>query len=221
MKGLKKDATPYVIPNTNPPQITKYNFSGDPELGTGWDESDGRVGNCNGSLYGPLIPGNPHDRRLLMNYGSEGKTLNPGDTQKILIAQMIARGTSNLNSVTLLKQLADNVKNMCDSGIIFGVKEISSNFPGQYKLYQNYPNPFNPTTNIKFDISPLLRGVEQVKLVIYDVRGREVERLVDKEMRTGSYSADWNASNFASGIYFYSLIVDNKTIDTKKLVLLK
>jgi hypothetical protein len=67
MKCLKKDRTPWVIPNTNPPQITKYIYSGDPETQTGWTEHKGRVKNCNGSLYGETISFNPPgDRRLIL-----------------------------------------------------------------------------------------------------------------------------------------------------------
>jgi photosystem II stability/assembly factor-like uncharacterized protein len=223
MKGLKKDATPWVIPpGGNSSLITKYCFSGDPETGAGWEESDGRIGNCGGQLNGPFYPGVPGDRRFIMNYGAENKNLNPNDTQKILIAQLIARGSNNLNSVTRLKLLSDTVIQLCNTGGIFGVKEISSEIPMQYKLYQNYPNPFNPTTNIKFSLpNPSKGGANAVKIIIYDVTGKIVETLIDKELKAGSYSADWNASNFASGVYFYSLIINGSIVYTKKMVLIK
>ncbi len=111
---------------------------------------------------------------------------------------------------------------------MIGVNNISSDIPHEYKLYQNYPNPFNPTTNIKLDISsngkrlPGQSGeMSNVKLIVYDVTGKVVETLIDKELKTGSYSADWNASNYATGVYFYSLTIDGNIIDTKKLVLIK
>jgi hypothetical protein len=88
--------------------------------------------------------------------------------------------------------------------------------PSVYSLEQNYPNPFNPTTIINFSIPES----GNVKLAIYDALGREVDILIDKEMTAGNYNADWNASNFAAGIYFYSITVNDFT-STKKMVLLK
>lgn len=217
MRGLKKDETPWVVPpGGNASYITKYNFSGD------WDESDGRIGNCGLSLSGPFYPGIPWDRRMIMNYGGENKTLNPNDTQKILIAQLIARGNSNLNSVTKLLNLSNVVKAACDSGIIFGVKEISSQIPAEYKLYQNYPNPFNPITKIKIDISSEVRSQKtEVRLVIYDVLGRAVTTLVNEKLNSGTFEAKWDGTNYSSGIYFYSLLIDGILIDSKKMLLIK
>ena len=217
MKGLKKDGTPWVIPNTNPPQITKFCFSGDPETNTGWTELGGRIRNCNGLLTGEhQIPVPPGDRRLIMGTGSESFTVNPGDTQRVAITQLIARGSNNLNSVTLLKQLSDIAQRLCDSGFVIGVKQISSQVPGTFKLYQNYPNPFNPVTNIKYEV-PYRTNIN---LKIYDVNGREVSVLVNELQNTGSYSVDWNAQNFASGVYFYKLELEGFS-KTYKMVLLK
>ena len=85
-----------------------------------------------------------------------------------------------------------------------------------YNLYQNYPNPFNPVTTIKYDIIK----AQDVKLVVYDMLGREVAILVNEQQQPGSYEVSWDASNFASGIYFYSLTSGN-FMATKKLILLK
>jgi photosystem II stability/assembly factor-like uncharacterized protein len=217
MKGLKKDGTPWVIPPGGSSNlITKYIFPGDPESGQGWDEFDGRIGNCGNSLSGPFIPGTPFDRRFHMSYGSENKILNPNDTQKVLIAQFMARGSNNLNSVTRLKLLSDTIRMMCDNGAIFGVKEITSQVPAEYKLYQNYPNPFNPSTIINYQLAMS----SEVKLVIYDVTGREVVQLVNQKQNAGSYQIEWDGSNYPSGVYFYQLKV-NEYSDTKKMVLLK
>lgn len=86
-----------------------------------------------------------------------------------------------------------------------------------YELNQNYPNPFNPTTTIAFN----LFECSDVTLTIYDLLGRDVVTLINKErMTAGSYSKKWNANNMPSGIYFYRLQTDKFT-ETKKLVLLK
>lgn len=86
----------------------------------------------------------------------------------------------------------------------------------KFFLAQNYPNPFNPTTTLSFVISH--RAL--VSLKIYDVLGREVATIVNKELPAGNYKYQWNASNLASGVYLYRL-QSNGFIDTKKLILLK
>lgn len=96
------------------------------------------------------------------------------------------------------------------------------NIPLVYKISQNYPNPFNPVTKINYD----LPRDSKVKIVIYDILGREVKRLVNNELKTaGSYIVDFNATNYASGVYFYRIEAEepngNKFVDSKKMVLLK
>jgi photosystem II stability/assembly factor-like uncharacterized protein len=97
-----------------------------------------------------------------------------------------------------------------------GVQKISSEIPVYYHLSQNYPNPFNPKSNIKFDIAKL----GDVKLIIYDVLGREIETLVNEELQPGIYETEWDASNNPSGVYFYKLITAGYT-ETRKMVLVK
>ncbi len=86
----------------------------------------------------------------------------------------------------------------------------------KFSLSQNYPNPFNPSTKIKLDIPK----ASFVKLIIYDELGREVVTLVNEDMKAGTFEADWDASNYSSGIYFYRIISEGFS-DTKKMVLLK
>ena len=106
----------------------------------------------------------------------------------------------------------------CYEGYIFYDNANGSNktLLGQYELMQNYPNPFNPSTTISFDI-PV---ASHVKLLIYDILGREIKTLVDKVKSPGKYKISWNASGLADGIYLYSLKAGNYS-ETKKLVLLK
>ncbi len=96
------------------------------------------------------------------------------------------------------------------------------NLPTVFRISQNYPNPFNPTTKINYD----LPKDSKVNIVIYDILGREVKRLVNNEIKqAGSYIVDFNASNYASGVYFYRIEAEepngNKFVDSKKMVLLK
>jgi len=107
-----------------------------------------------------------------------------------------------------------------------GINPVLLEIPNQFSLSQNYPNPFNPTTQIRFSI-PLSRGVTAegsqgvlVNLTIYDAMGRVVETLHNGELTPGTYEADWNASKYPSGVYFYKFSTANFT-QTKKMVLIK
>ena len=88
--------------------------------------------------------------------------------------------------------------------------------PIEFKLSQNYPNPFNPTTEIEFS----LPKVADVSLVVYDMMGRQVARLVEERRPAGHHRLRWDASGFASGAYVYLLIAGDLA-QTKTMVLLK
>ncbi|MCE1190433.1 MAG: YCF48-related protein [Ignavibacteria bacterium] len=96
------------------------------------------------------------------------------------------------------------------------VVSMVSKTPKSFELNQNYPNPFNPTTTINFAV-PVK---SQVTLSIYNQLGQKVATLVNGEMEAGFRSVTWNASNMASGVYFYELRAGNFT-SVKKLVLMK
>jgi hypothetical protein len=94
-------------------------------------------------------------------------------------------------------------------------------FPTDFKLEQNYPNPFNPNTKIKFDISgEVKRKTLDVKLMIYDILGKEIQTLVNEQLNPGTYEVTFDGSNLPSGVYFYKLTSGEFTA-TKKLILLK
>ena len=107
-------------------------------------------------------------------------------------------------------------------GVITGITSDNTNiFPQNYLLSQNYPNPFNPQTKIKFDVPANVKGqTSNVKLIIYDLLGREVTTLVNEELKPGTYEADWDGSNYSSGVYFYKIISEG-FVETKKMVLMK
>ena len=111
-----------------------------------------------------------------------------------------------------------------------GVNSIDNNIPDDFRLLQNFPNPFNPTTKIKYSIPRLVVGngyhanarqvASSVRLIIYDILGREVTTLVNKQQQPGNYEIEFNASNLPSGIYFYRL-QSGSFAQTKKLMLLR
>ncbi|MBK9330931.1 MAG: SBBP repeat-containing protein [Ignavibacteria bacterium] len=99
---------------------------------------------------------------------------------------------------------------------VSGIQNLSNEIPAEYMLYQNYPNPFNPVTNIKFDV--VKSG--NVKITVSDISGKLVSELLNSKMNPGTYLVDFNASQFASGIYFYTLSAQGNVI-TKKMTVLK
>jgi len=107
------------------------------------------------------------------------------------------------------------IDSICVSTLV-GIRQINSSVPDAYSLSQNYPNPFNPTTNIEFG----LPKSGQVKLVVFDILGREVKTIVNEYREAGSYKVDFDASNLASGVYFYRIDAANFT-QVKKMLLIK
>lgn len=93
---------------------------------------------------------------------------------------------------------------------------IASLIPSEYELAQNYPNPFNPITTIGYKLP---KG-GMVELKVFDTQGREVVTLVNQYQQAGSYTTNWDASRFPSGVYFYRLSSGEFT-ETKKMTLIK
>jgi hypothetical protein len=88
--------------------------------------------------------------------------------------------------------------------------------PVEFNLFQNYPNPFNPATKISYSIPQ----TAEVKLVIFDMLGKEVTTLVSGKVTAGTHEAEWDASAYPSGVYFYKITAGSFT-SVKKMILLK
>jgi hypothetical protein len=99
---------------------------------------------------------------------------------------------------------------------IIGIQNISTETPSKYSLSQNYPNPFNSTSNLKFEIS----NTGDVKLIVYDIMGKEVQTLVNERLQPATYETSFDGSILNSGVYFYKLIT-NTFSETKKMLLIK
>jgi photosystem II stability/assembly factor-like uncharacterized protein len=101
-------------------------------------------------------------------------------------------------------------------GELIGIEPVSNTIPERFELSQNYPNPFNPVTNINFSVPK----AGNVKLIVFDVAGREVGKLVNSQLSAGTYKADFDASHLSSGVYFYKLVTSEFT-EVKKMMLVK
>jgi Secretion system C-terminal sorting domain len=88
--------------------------------------------------------------------------------------------------------------------------------PAAYALYQNYPNPFNPVTGVRFQVP----GTSDVKLVVYDILGKEVAVLVNERKGAGQYEVRFDGAGLASGVYLYRLVA-GKYVETRRMLLVK
>jgi len=105
-----------------------------------------------------------------------------------------------------------------ESDVVNSLEQLNDlPFPKSIALKQNYPNPFNPLTTIDFSIPK----TEFVSLKIYNLLGQQFITLVSGKLKAGNYQYKWDASGFASGIYYYRLSTESGFVKTRKLVLLK
>ncbi len=165
-----------------------------------------------------------------ISYVAGGGPLNiaAGDSAEVAFAIIGAYNIADLRTA------AENAKNKYDGFVtsVNGGKEV--NPPEKFALFQNYPNPFNPATSIKYNVPSLVNNLSSlVNLSIYDVLGRKIATLVNKELTPGSYSVTFDAGSLSSGVYYYRLAVfagssanssklnAETFVEVKKMMLLK
>ena len=156
----------------------------------------------------------PHTRIIW----SDGNTsFNEGaNAVKVAVGDFFSSITGILGFTHSYYKLAPRKDDDISGYVPTDVKEIAVKLPTDYSLKQNYPNPFNPSTNIHYSIPK--SGMVTIK--VYNVLGQEMRTLVSQTMNAGTYSVSFDASSLNSGVYFYSLSVDNFT-QVKKMMLLK
>ena len=140
--------------------------------------------------------------------GANAVKVNAGDT--------FASITGILGFTHAYYKLAPRKDHDISGYVPTAIEDEAIGSPADYSLKQNYPNPFNPTTNIVYSIPK--SGFVTIK--IYNILGQEVRVLANRMMNPGTYNVSFDASALNSGVYFYSLSVDNFT-QVKKMMLLK
>jgi len=160
------------------------------------------------------------------------------DTSRSLVIDISQCGANGNSMYMMLTYANSNIRNFMNNGTncnfvfsgqdevlidfgvniqgLIGIRENGNAVPVSYTLEQNYPNPFNPVTKIVFD----LPKSGNVQLIVSDVLGREVKQLVDEFKNAGSYTISFDASNMASGVYYYTIRV-NEFSAVKKMVLIR
>ncbi len=203
MNGKTWDGDRFLDPTKTPAVPTNFCLNGDPVTGAGWYEGAGWPGG--------FAPG---DRRMLISSGTFD--FAPGDTQEVVFGIIIARGTSNINSVQELKSADDAVQKAFDQTYKITAVNQASPVIRKFQLKQNYPNPFNPATVISFQ----LPAGSQVSLKVYDALGTEVATLVNEYRNPGTHEVKFDAARLASGVYYYRLQA-GAFVQANKMLLMK
>ncbi len=149
------------------------------------------------------------DSRFFVSFGPFSQ-VNYCDTLKSVYALV-----SGMNVEEMLNN-ARRAKEIFDNDYMVSVVDKNKSIPKSFSLRQNYPNPFNPVTKIQFDIPK----VSDVSLIVYDLLGREVARLIDETKQPGHYEVFWDGSHIASGVYFYQFHTNNFSA-VKKMLLVR
>lgn len=148
--------------------------------------------------------------------GTIKRTINGGAAW----IQDVSGVTSPLSSVAIIDNntavAVGNNGTILKYDNLTGSNSTTNEVPDGYELSQNYPNPFNPSTKISFS----LPKSSFVKMVVYDVTGKEAASLVNENLNSGTYEVDFNASKLTSGVYFCRITAGGFT-DVKKMILAK
>jgi hypothetical protein len=189
-------ATVSVSGNYNPAQDLLI-FSGQPEITGTWNSANGSIilkGNTTPAAYQYAI-------RTIQYQNTAFSPTAPDRT----ISYTVNDGYDN-----------SNIQSRTIGFTITGVEGLASRIPVNYELYQNYPNPFNPSTIIRF----ALPQESNVKIIVFNILGEEVVRLVEGVQSAGYHQIVFDASKLSSGFYMYRIISDG-FLQTKKMLLLK
>lgn len=190
--------------NVNP---SKW-FSGDPVESYGWIFS----------MFGNIF-----------DLTSTGKfDLIKNQPVDIIMAYVVGQGDDHLSSITVARDIVRNVFTEYENNFpnAFEMPDYEKIYPKSFSLSQNYPNPFNAGTKIKYTIpnnylpSPYQGEGVRVRLIVYDILGRKLKTLVNEPKAPGTYEVTFNASQLASGVYFYRLTAGD-FVQTKKMMVLK
>ncbi len=175
------------------------------------------ITSANGSFREYMVNDGSGDCRV-DDDGSNTYSVDPHDTAWGF--QILPKGADIESLTGILEYTYGNYKlyprTNSDFGTVTGIRREPVTVPQTYSLDQNYPNPFNPTTTIRYSIP----NSSMVTLTIYNILGQEIATLVHQRQGAGTYTATFQASRFASGVYFYRLTAGSFT-SVKKMLMLK
>jgi len=187
----------------------------DPRVNLKWELNEGTGGGSDAVVqFGWMA--SAEDVAFAANRGANAKIFNLSDTaeagagdytaQFALEPYTLSRGSFTAFSPYAVGNFTGGVSDVRGPAVV----------PTAFALGSNYPNPFNPTTTISYDVPT----TANVSLMIYDALGQRVTDLVAGEHVPGFYSVQWDASGFASGVYYYRLVAGD-FIEVKKMMLVR
>lgn len=200
--SIKKYAVTKTVNYSLNPNVTEKYFWGNGKGVTGWYHPDpdviaGNLGHCE------VVPGSVTSNTItLRTYVYEVWTLAPNGGQGDYKGWFPSTPSNTTFKYTMLYKDPN-------------ANEL--NFGEESMIINNFPNPFNPSTKIKYS----LKNESNIKIVVYDIMGREIKTLVNEYKLSGNYSVDFDGSNLSSGMYFYKLVSNDNTLIVKKMLLIK
>ena len=201
----------------NPVLLNASNFSGDAYYDMTVSQSAPDIASINIELTNPGTVNGTEVSTGWKDVASVRFTvLNSSGNSQLVFRNMYPAETRNPTVI-----YKDNEAEQVSEGTFYGLNtstpiEDLKKIPDEFGLSQNYPNPFNPTTQINYSIP----SAQKVNLKVYDELGKEVATLVNNEQAAGNYTVDFDASRFASGVYFYRIQAGSFN-QIKKMILMK
>ncbi len=188
------------------------------DIGATWQQKTSGTTNTLRSVYfhspdSGVVVGDNGTIRLTTNGGETWFTnafFNSPPTRQYKSVSLVYRNNKTFSA------LSDTMFFVSEEPVVVGIEPVNIENPKDFSLSQNYPNPFNPMTKIKFQLP--FNG--SVRLTVFDMLGKEIEILVNKDLNVGTYEYEWNGVNLPSGVYFYKLTFGNFT-ETKKMLMVK
>ncbi|MCP4634758.1 MAG: T9SS type A sorting domain-containing protein, partial [candidate division Zixibacteria bacterium] len=155
-----------------------------------------------------------------LSFDDDDGSLNPGYTADVLItcsANNHQQGVY-MGVIDVYSNDPDEIHYEVPVNMTVGITSVDEDqpLPIRFALEQNYPNPFNPSTEIIYS----LPTPSDVRLEVFNLMGQQITTLVDSHQKAGNYSVNWDASDKASGLYFYRLTA-GENVFTKRMTLLK
>ncbi len=186
--------------------------------GESWDRIDSTLLEIdpNGSVYDILLDQNIEGKFYVAYSGGLYLTEDNGKHfQKIYSGEVTKIWSDNKIPATMYFNSDKGLLSFTDTFVV-GISNRPKTIENKFHLYQNYPNPFNPLTKITYSIP----ANSHVTLKIYNILGKEIATLVNKQQVAGNHHVTFNAYGLPSGIYFYKLTAGSFT-DVKKMILMK
>lgn len=157
-----------------------------------------------------------------MNYNLQEDEIDPGDSTACFLTWIPTSAGTLDGSITLISNGGDLVIGLTGEAQDLGVAKGEIVLPTSFALDQNFPNPFNASTMIPYAVPQ----TADISIAIYNIYGRQIQSINMGEMAPGWHQAIWNGKDtygnpVSTGIYFYRLLVDGRSMDLRKMVYLK